>query len=90
MIKKQDGSWRPCSNYRGLNSATVPDTYPICNMMNFAANPTGCNFFSKIDLKRGYYRVPMHPANIPKTAITNPIGLFEFTRKAMLATPSND
>jgi Reverse transcriptase (RNA-dependent DNA polymerase) len=48
-------------------------------MLDFASRAAGCNFFSKIDLKKGYHQVPMHPADIPKMAITTPFGLFEFT-----------
>ena len=65
---------------RRLNAATVPDSYPIPNMMDFAARAAGCTVFSKIDLKSGYHQVPMNPADIPKTAITTPFGLWEFTR----------
>ena len=80
MVRKQDGSWRPCGDYRRLNSVTVPDTYPIPSMLDFANRAAGCTHFSKIDLKKGYHQVPMNPADIPKTAITTPFGLFEFTR----------
>jgi len=80
IVKKQDGTWRQCGDYRRLNSVTVPDTYPVPNMLDFAARAAGCTYFSKIDLKKGYHQVPMNAADIPKTAITTPFGLFEFTR----------
>jgi hypothetical protein len=49
-------------------------------MLDFAARSAGCTYFSKIDLKKGYHQVLMNAADIPKTAITTPFGLFEFTR----------
>jgi cleavage and polyadenylation specificity factor subunit 1 len=49
-------------------------------MMDFAAKAEGCTVFSKIDLRKGYFQIPMHSADIEKTAITTPFGLFEFTR----------
>ena len=67
-------------DYRRLNSVMVPDTYPVPNMLDFASRAAGCTYFSKIDLKKGYHQVPMNAADIPKTAITTPFGLFEFTR----------
>ena len=48
--------------------------------MDFVARAAGCTVFSKIDLKKGYHQIPMNPWDIPKTAITTPFGLFEFTR----------
>ena len=76
----QDGSWRTCGDYRSLNAVTEPDTYPIPNMMDFTAKAEGCTVFSKVDLKKGYHQISMNPEDIPKTAITTPFGLFEFTR----------
>jgi hypothetical protein len=49
-------------------------------MMDFSARVTGCKFFSKIDLRKGYFQIFMHPDDIPKTAIITPFGLFEFLR----------
>jgi transposase InsO family protein len=79
MVRKPDGSWRPCGDYRRLNNATVPDTYPLPNMMDFQAKAAGCWVFSKIDLRKGYHQIPMNEEDVPKTAITTPFGLFEYT-----------
>jgi hypothetical protein len=78
MVKKPDGSWRCCGDYRRLNNVTVPDTYPLPNMMDFPSRVAGCSIFTKIDLRKGYYQIPMHPADIFWTAIIMPFGLFEF------------
>jgi hypothetical protein len=40
----------------------------------------GCSWFTKIDLKKGYYQIPMHAEDIPKTAVATPFELYEFTR----------
>jgi len=65
MVRKQDGTWRPCGDYHQLNSVTVPITYPVPNMLDFSARAAGCTYFSKIDLKKGYHQVPMNAADIP-------------------------
>jgi len=80
MVMKPDGSWRPCGDYRRLNLITVPDSYPLPNMMDFAQRMSGCTVFSKIDLRKGYHQIPMHPGSIQKTAIITPFGLYEFLR----------
>ncbi len=76
MVKKPDGSWRCCGDYCRLNNVTVPYTYPLPNMMDFSSRVAGCSIFTKIDLRKGYYQIPMHPADILKTAIITPFGLF--------------
>ncbi len=78
MVMKKGGMWRPCGDFRRLNLVTEPDTYPLPNMLDFSARVAGCKVFSKIDHRKGYYQIPMHPADIRKTAICTPFGLFEF------------
>lgn len=79
LVKKADGTWRPCGDYSRLNSITVPDRYPVPHIHDFAHTFHGNKVFSKIDLTKAYNQIPVEPSDIPKTAITTPFGLFEFT-----------
>lgn len=78
MVRKADNSWRPCGDYRALNRITVPDRYPLPYLQDFTTILQGRQVFSKIDLQKAFHQVPIHPADIPKTAITTPFGLYEF------------
>jgi hypothetical protein len=80
IVPKKDNGWRPCGDYRALNSRTIPDRYPVRHVRDYSHQLFGCSIFSKIDLVRAYIEIPVHPDDIQKTSITTPFGLFEGIR----------
>ena len=80
IVPKGKGSYRPCGDFRQLNSLTIGDRYPLPHVQDFVSSLEGTTIFSKIDLVRAFHQIPLAKAAIPKTAVTTPFGLFEFTR----------
>jgi hypothetical protein len=74
MVPKKDGTWRPCGDYCQMNAATVPDRYLVPNILDMAAKLAGCTVFSKLDLWKGYYQIPVAECDIPKMAVITPLG----------------
>ena len=69
MVRKKDGSWRPCGDFRCLNLQTKPDNYTCPNIANLTARLAGCTIFFKIDLRKGNHQVPVCPEDVPKTVV---------------------
>ncbi|KAI7951025.1 hypothetical protein MJO29_009699 [Puccinia striiformis f. sp. tritici] len=69
---------RPCVDYRGLNSMTVRDSYPIPILGQLLNQLQGCKFFTKIDLKAAFNLLRVAEGDEWKTAFRTPWGLFEY------------
>lgn len=75
---KSDGSYWLCGDYHRLSDVTILDHYPVLHVQDFSSRLAGKTIFSKVHLVRGYHQVPVHQADIPKTAMVTPFGSFEF------------
>ncbi|UYV76491.1 hypothetical protein LAZ67_14000675 [Cordylochernes scorpioides] len=78
LVKKKDGTWRFCVDYRRLNKITRKDVYPLPRIDDTLDSLKGASVFSTMDLKSGYWQIEVDEADREKTAFVTPDGLFEF------------
>ncbi|GJR50846.1 putative nucleotidyltransferase, ribonuclease H [Tanacetum coccineum] len=78
FVKKKDGSFRMCIDYRELNKLTVKNRYPLPRIDDLFDQLQGSSVYSKIDLRSGYHQLRVREEDIPKMAFRTRYGHYEF------------
>ncbi|GJW64345.1 putative reverse transcriptase domain-containing protein [Tanacetum coccineum] len=81
FVKKKDGSFRMCIDYRELNKLTVKIRHPLPRIDDLFDQLQGSSVYSKIDLRSGYHQLRVREGDIPKTAFRTRYGHYEFQNK---------
>lgn len=78
LVKKKDGKWRFCVDYRHLNAITVKNKHPLPVVDELFDELVGVCCFSKLDYRSGYHQIRVGPEDEMKTAFRNHSGLHQF------------
>ena len=78
LVRKKDGTWRFCVDYRKLNSLTIKDRFPMPIIDEILDELAGTQYFTTLDMSAGYHQVRMRPEDEFKTAFKTHHGHYQF------------
>jgi hypothetical protein len=78
LVKKKDGTFRFCVDFRHLNAITVKTKYPVPVIEELLDELQGASWFSCLDLTAGYHQIRLAAEEEPKTAFQTHSGHYEF------------
>ena len=78
FVPKKNGKLRLCVDYRHLNGATIRNQYPLPLISDLQDQLQGAKWFTKFDIREGYYRIRMAAGEEWKTAFKTRFGLYEY------------
>ncbi|XP_045474012.1 uncharacterized protein LOC123680256 [Harmonia axyridis] len=80
MVPKPGGGTRICIDYRKVNAITRTDTYPLPRIDYLLKETRGHTAITTLDLREGYWQIPIHPDDRDKTSFITPFGTYRFKR----------
>jgi hypothetical protein len=78
VVRKPDGSWRMCIDFRGANSITKVHAHPLPLVEDVLNTLSRAKYYTAIDMYKGYWQIPMAEEDIEKTAFSTPFGHWEY------------
>jgi len=80
LVKKPDGSYRFCIDYRRVNAVSRKDAFPIPDIQDALDSLRGARWFTILDLLSGYWQLGMTDRAKERSAFCTRRGLFQFRR----------
>ena len=78
LVRRKDGTYRCCIDYRQLNSVTIKDAYPLPRIDSCLDAMAEARWFSTFDLRSSYHQVKVADEDMDKTAFICPKGMFSY------------
>lgn len=79
LVPKADGTFRFCTDFRKINSVTVPDAFPLPRIDDCIDNIGAAKYITKLDLLKGYWQVPLTERGSAISAFVTPDAFLQYT-----------
>jgi len=77
MVRKKDGAWRFCIDYRALNDVTKDEIWPLPRIESLLGGLHGASWYSTLDLASGFWQIKMDEISSSKAAFVTPNGSYK-------------